>query len=72
MFGKCLKWVFQVSFRRFSVGRDSLEVKKFIKVKFLCIIAATAGLFYEWVSVFLEKRPRNVFFGALSLDATPK
>ena len=35
VFGKCLKWVFQVCLRRFPVGRYSLEVKKFIKVKFL-------------------------------------
>ena len=28
-------WVFQVSLRGFPVGRDSLEVKKIIKVKFL-------------------------------------
>ena len=53
MFGKCLKWVFQVFFRRFPVGRDSLEGKKIIKVKFLWIIAAAAGRFYEWESVFL-------------------
>ena len=33
--GKCLKWVFQVSLRRLPVRRDSLEVKKIIKVKFL-------------------------------------
>ena len=33
--GKCLKWVFQVSLRRIPVGRDSLEVKKIIKVKSL-------------------------------------
>ena len=33
--GKCLKWVFQVSLRRFPVGRDSLKVLKIIKVKFL-------------------------------------
>ena len=58
---KCLKRVFQVSLKRFPVGRDSLEVKKFIKIKFLWITAATAGRFYEWVSVFLEKRPRDVF-----------
>ena len=64
--GKCLKWVFQVCLRRFPVGRDSLEVKKIIKVKFLWITAATAGRFYEWVSVFLEKRPRDVFRGTLS------
>ena len=67
MFGKCLKWVFQVFFRRFPVGRDSLEGKKIIKVKFLWIIAATAGRFYEWESVFLEKHPRYVFRGTLSL-----
>ena len=72
MLGKCLKWVFQVSLRRFPVGRDSLEVKKIIKVKFLWIIAATTGHFYEWVSVFLEKRPRDVFRGTLSLVAVPK
>ena len=66
MFGKCLKWVFQVCFRRFPVGRDFLEVKKIIKVKFLWITAATAGRFYEWVSVFLKKRPRDVFRGTLS------
>ena len=64
--GKCLKWVFQVCLRRFPVGRDSLEVKKIIKVKFLWITAATAGRFYEWVSEFLEKRPRDVFRGTLS------
>ena len=55
VFGKCLKWVLQVCFRRLPVGRDCLEVKKIIKVKFLWIIAATAGRFYEWVSEFLEK-----------------
>ena len=33
--GKCLKWVFQVSLRRFPVGRDCLEAEKIIKVKFL-------------------------------------
>ena len=54
MFGKCLNWVFQVCLRRFSVGRDSIEVKHIIKVKFLQIIAAMAGRFYEWVSVFLN------------------
>ena len=72
MLGKCLKWVFQVSLRRFPVGRDSLEVKKIIKVKFLWIIAATAGRFYEWESVFLEKHPRYVFRGTLSLVVVPK
>ena len=55
-----------------SVPWDSLEVKKIIKVKFLWIIAATAGRFYEWVSVFLENRPRDVFCGTLSLVAVPK
>ena len=49
-----------------SVGRNSLAVKKMIKVKFLLITAATDGRFYEWVSLFLEKRPRDVFRGALS------
>ena len=72
MFGKCLKWVFQVFFRRFPVGRDSLEGKKIIKVKFLWIIAATAGRFYEWESVFLEKHPRYVFRGTLSLVVVHK
>ena len=72
MFGKCLKWVFQVIFKRFPVGRDSLEDKKIIKVKFLWIIAATAGRFYEWESVFLEKHPRYVFRDTLSLVAAPK
>ena len=55
-----------------SVPWDSLEVKKIIKVKFLWIIAATAGRFYEWVSVFLEKGPRDVFRGTLTLVAVPK
>ena len=36
------------------------------------IIAATTGRFYEWVSVFLEKRPREVFRSTLSLVAIPK
>ena len=60
--------MFQVCFRRFSIGRDSLEVKKIIKVKFLWITVATARRFYEWVSVFLEKRPRVIF----ELDCGPK
>ena len=72
VFGRCLKWVFQVCLRRFSVGRDSLEVKKIIKVNFLRIIAATSWRFYEWVGVFLEKRPRDVFRCTLSLVAVPK
>ena len=72
MFGKCLKLVLQVCFRKFPVRRDSLEVKKIINVKFLWIIAATAGRFYEWMSAILEKRPRNVFRGTLSLIAVPK
>ena len=63
MFGKCLKWVLQVYLRRLPVGRDSLEVKKIIKVKFLWIIAATAWRYYEWESVFLEKLLRYVFHG---------
>ena len=58
--------------RRFPVGRDSLEVKKIIKVKFLWIIAATAGRFYECEIVFLEKHPMYVFRGTLSLVAVPK
>ena len=66
VFDKSLKWVFQVCFRRFPVGRDSLEVKKIIKVKFLWITAATAERFYDSVSVFLEKRPRDVCCGTLS------
>ena len=72
MFGKCFKRVFQVCLRRFPVGRYSLEVKKIIKVKFLWIIAVTAGRFYEWESVFLEKHPRYVFRGTLSLVVVPK
>ena len=44
----------------------SLEVKLIIKAKFLWITAATAGRFYEWVSVFLDKRLRDVFRGTLS------
>ena len=72
MLGDCLKWVLQVSLRGFPVGRDFLEVKKIIKVKFLWITAATAGCFYEWVSVFLEKRPSDVFRGTLRFDAVPK
>ena len=66
MLDKCLKWVFQVSLRGFPVGRDSLEVKKIIKVKFLRITAATARRFYEWDSVFLGKRPRDVFRDTLT------
>ena len=69
---KSVKWAFQVCFRRFPVRRDSLEVKKIMKVKFLWIIAATAGRFYEQVSVFLEKRPRDVFRGTLSLVTVSK
>ena len=65
MFGKCL--VFYVCFGRFPVGRDSLEVIKIITVKFLWIIAVTAERFYEWMSVFLEKRPRFASRGTLSM-----
>ena len=71
MFGKCLKWIFQVCLRRFPVGKDSLEVKKIIKVRFLWIIASTAGRFYNLVSLFLEKHPRDVFGGTLSLVTVP-
>ena len=72
LFGKCLKWVFQVCCRRFLVGRDSLKVKKIIKVKFFWVIAATTGHFYEWVSVFLEKCPRDAFCGTLSMVVAHK
>ena len=72
MFGKCLKWVVQVCLRRCPVGRDSLEVKNIIKVKFLRIIAATAGSFYEWDSLFLKKHPRYVFCGTLCLVVVPE
>ena len=72
MFGKCLKWVFQVFFRRFPVGRDCLEVKSIIKVKLFLIIAATAGRFYEWVSVFLETHPRDLSRGTLSMVVAAK
>ena len=64
--------MFEVCLRRFSVGRDSLEVKKIIKVKFLWIIAATAGHFYEWEGVFLEKHPSYGFRGTLSLVVVTK
>ena len=58
------------SLRRFPEGRDSLEVKKIIKLKFLSISAATmAGRFYEWVGVFLEKRARDVFCGTFRLQS---
>ena len=41
-------------------------------VKFLWITAATVGCFYEWVSVLLEKHPRDVFRSTLSYIAVPK
>ena len=72
MFGKCLKWVVQVCLRRCTIGRDSLEVKNIIKVKFLGIITATAGRFYESESVFLKKHPEYVFRGTLCLVAVPE
>ena len=72
MLGKRLELVFQVCLNTFPVGRDSVEVKKIIKVKFLWIIAARAGRFYEWESVFLKKHPRYVFRGTLSLVVVPK
>ena len=42
------------------MGKDSLEVKTIVKVKSLRIIAATAGRFYESVSMFLEKRKKSL------------
>ena len=72
LFGKCIKWVFQVYCRRFLVGRDSLKVKRIIKVKFLWVIAATAGHFNEWVNVFLEKCSRDAFRGTLNMVVAPK
>ena len=70
VFGKCLDLVFQVCLRTFPVERDSLEVKKIIKVKFLWIIAAMAGRFYEWESVL--KHLMYVFRGTLNLVGVPK
>ena len=61
-----------VSLTRFPVGSDSLEVKKIIMIKLLWVIAATTGRFYEWVSVFLQKRPSDVFRGILSQIAVPE
>ena len=61
--------MFQVYFRRFPVGRDSLEVKQIIKVKFLWIIAVTAGRFYGWVNAFLEN---DAFRGTLSFVTVSK
>ena len=70
VFGKCLKWVFQVWLRRFPVGRDALEVKKIIKVKFLWIKAATDGRLYEWVNVFW-KTPTGCFSWYLEFGCGP-
>ena len=47
-------------FRKSPMGKDSLEVKTIVKVKSLRIIAATAGRFYESVSMFLEKRKKSL------------
>ena len=54
VFGKYLRWVFQVCFRRFPVGR-LLRSKMDYQGQILVNKSATAGRFYEWVSVFLEK-----------------
>ena len=54
------------------MGRDCLEVKSIIKVKLFLIIAATAGRFYEWVSVFLETHPRDLSRGTLSMVVAAK
>ena len=36
------------------------------------VTAATAGHFYEWVSMFSEKCPRDVSRGILSMIVAPK
>ena len=64
----------------FKVGASSVPQKvscrksllQIIKVKFLWIVAATAGRFCEWESVFLKKHLRYVFRGNLSLLVVPK
>ena len=53
------------------MGRDSLEVKKIIKIKSVWITAATAERFQEWVSVLMEKRPKDVSRATLSMVVAP-
>lgn len=58
-------------FRRLLERRDSLEVKKIIKIKFEWIIAATTGRFYEWAGVFSEKCLMDNFSGNKSMAVAP-
>ena len=61
VFGKCLKWVFQVCFRRFSVGRDSLEVKKDYHRQIL-VNSSCHGWTFLWVGeCVLGKTPKGCF-----------
>ena len=70
---KCLKWVFQVCFCvSFKCGKRLFRSKKDYQVQ-MWIIASSTGRFFEWVSVFLEKRKKErlpwVWFWPLS-DST--
>ena len=44
----------------------------YITVKLWRIVFATTGSSYEWVGVFLEKRPKHASCGNMSLIVVPK
>ena len=66
VFGKCLKWVFHVCFRTFSIGRDSLEVKKIVKVNYSC----HGWSFLRVGECVLRKTQKGAF--TLSMVVAPK
>ena len=71
VFGKCLRWVFQVCFRRFPVGRDSVETKKIIKVKFF-VSCSWHGWTFLWVGeCVLGKTPKGCFSWDLEFGCDP-
>ena len=69
-------WDFQCLasvYRGFSVGRDSLEVKKIIKVKFFWMNYSCHGWTFLWVGeCVLGKTPKGCFSWYLELDCGPK
>ena len=61
VFGKCLKWVFQVSLRKFPVGRDSFRSKNDYQGQTLVNYSYHGWTFLCLGECVLGKTPKGCF-----------